>query len=150
MDKDCRYKVNQPSVVFEKFDDELVLINLDTGNYYSFESVGAYIWDFVQDGFSYAEIIAEVSGCYRGDPATIENAVNEFVNKLLEEGLIVPDGVQPISGRKKSDAIHEIEDQKQKKDFELPVLNKFTNMQDFLLVDPIHEIDYSDYPKKQK
>lgn len=150
MDKDCRYKVNQPSVVFEKFDDELVLINLDTGNYYSFESVGAYIWDFVQDGFSYSEIMHEVSGEYRGDPAAIENAVKDFVNKLSEEGLIVPDGVQPTAGRKKTDTSHGTEVAKQKKDFELPVLNKFTNMQDFLLVDPIHEIDYSDYPKKQK
>lgn len=150
MDKDCRFKVNQPSVVYENFDDELVLINLDSGNYYSFEDVGAYIWERIQECSSYAEIVDGISRKYLGDAATMENAVEQFIDELLEEGLIVTDGVEPTIGRKISDNSHANEAEKQKKDFELPVLNKFTNMQDFLLVDPIHEIDYSDYPKKQK
>lgn len=150
MDKDCRFKVNQPSVVYENFDDELVLINLDSGNYYSFEDVGAYIWERIQECSSYAEIVDGISRQYLGDAATMENAVKQFIDELLEEGLIVTNGVAPTISRKISDNSHAIEAEKQKKDFALPVLNKFTNMQDFLLVDPIHEIDYSDYPKKQK
>jgi len=33
--------------------------------------------------------------------------------------------------------------------FECPVLGKYTNMQEFLLVDPIHKIDYTDWPEEK-
>ena len=38
------YRINSPGVVFEAFDDEVVIINLDSGNYFSFNKVGSAIW----------------------------------------------------------------------------------------------------------
>lgn len=149
MNKDLRFRINKPSVVYEKFDDEVVLINVDSGNYYSFEMVGAYIWDFIQSGASETEIIDEVSKRYAGSILTIEDAVNIFLSELQEEGLIVPDKTQAAEMRKNPHNHITIGSEMQKINFESPVLSKFTNMQEFLLVDPIHEIDYTDWPKNK-
>jgi hypothetical protein len=149
MSKDFRFRINKPSVVYEKFDDELVLINLDSGNYYSFEKSGADIWGFIQSGASEAEIIEGVSQRYAGSLATFEDAVKRFLSELKEEGLIVPDETQETENIKKPHNQNVLGSEMKKIDFEPPVLSKFTNMQDFLLVDPIHEIDYTDWPKNK-
>ena len=39
------FRVNSPTVVSETVDREVVMIHLDTGNYYSLRSTGALIWD---------------------------------------------------------------------------------------------------------
>ena len=144
-----RFRINKPSVVYEKFDDELVLINLDSGNYYSFEKVGADIWGFIQSGASENEIIEKISHRYAGSLLTIEDAVKKFLRELKEEGLIVPDETQEAESSKKPHNQNTIGSETKKINFESPVLSKFTNMQDFLLVDPIHEIDYTDWPKNK-
>ena len=149
MSKDVRFRINKPSVVYEKFDDELVLINLDSGNYYSFEKVGADIWDFIQSGGSEAEIIEGVSRRYTENSTIIEDAVKNFLSELKDEGLIVPDETQGSESSKEPHSRNIISFETEKINFEPPVLSKFTNMQDFLLVDPIHEIDYTDWPKNK-
>ncbi len=100
MNKALRLRINKPSVVYEKFDDELVLINLDSGNYYSFEKVGADIWGFIQSGASETEIIEEISQRYAESLSTIEDAVKKFLSELKEEGLIVPDETQEAESTK--------------------------------------------------
>jgi hypothetical protein len=149
MDKDVRLRINKPSVVYEKFDDELVLINLDSGNYYSFEKVGADIWDFIQNGASEADIIDEVSQRYAESLFTIEDAIKKFLSELKEEGLIVADETKESESTKSFYNKNTIGSETEKLIFESPVLSKFTNMQEFLLVDPIHEIDYTDWPKNK-
>jgi hypothetical protein len=149
MNKHLRLRINKPSVVYEKFDDELVLINLDSGNYYSFEKVGADIWGFVQNGVSETEIIEEISQRYAESLSTIEDAVKKFLSELKEEGLIVPYETQEAERCKTPHNHYSIGSEMEKINFEAPILSKFTNMQDFLLVDPIHEIDYTEWPKKQ-
>ena len=149
MNKDLRFRINKPSVVYEKFDDELVLINLDSGNYYSCEKVGTDIWDFIQNGASETEIIEEISQRYAESLSTIEDAVKKFLSELKEEGLIVPDETQKTESTKSFHNKNTIGSETEKLIFEFPVLSKFTNMQDFLLVDPIHEIDYTDWPKNK-
>lgn len=149
MNKDLRFRINKPSVVYEQFDDEFVLINLDSGNYYCFESVGAYIWEFVQNGTSETEIIDEVARQYAGSLSTIENAVKLFLKELQNEGLIVPDATKEVQTGKELYKQAAVGTGMEKINFETPVLSKFTNMQEFLLVDPIHEIDYNDWPKNK-
>lgn len=101
MNKNLRLRINKPSVVYEKFDDEHVLINLDSGNYYSFEKVGSDIWGFIQSGASEAEIIEEIFQGYAKSLSTIEDAVKKFLSELKEEGLIVPDETEEVESTKK-------------------------------------------------
>ena len=143
------YRINRPDVVYETFDDEIVIINLDSGNYYSFDRVGVDIWGLIESGAAVSEIVERVINRYECSSLDdIENAVNQPIAELEKEGLIVPDELPKNENRKGLGIEVTTESGTEKAIFEKPVLQKNTDMQDFLLVDPIHEVDYTDWPQR--
>lgn len=145
------YRINRPDIVYEKFDDEILIINLDTGYYYSYAGVGVDIWSLIESGAAVGEIVEGILRRYECDSADdIENAIERSITELERENLIVPDttagkedggagGLQaptePRAGRLKLEA---------------PTLEKYTDMEEFLLVDPIHEVDPRGWPHKKQ
>ena len=141
-----RYIINRQSVVYETFDDEIIIINLDSGNYYSFDRVGADMWCLIESGTAVSEIVKWIIERYKGSsPDDIENAIKESIAELEKEGLIVPGELEKSVNGKEINLVAKTESGTKKAIFEKPVLQKHTDMQDFLLVDPIHEVDYTDW-----
>ncbi len=70
---------------------------------------------------------------YDGDPAGIRASVDRLIDELLSQGLLVE--VAPASGP----------DRQRLPDgrvpFADPQLHTYTDMQEFMLVDPLHEVD---------
>jgi hypothetical protein len=134
------YKVNAPKVVHEAFEDETVLINLDSGNYYSFSGSGALIWDCIVRGESVSSIIGNLQQRFGGSDGIVP-AVEDFVRELVKENLIVENSneaaknVRPVKAEVPSLTR-----------FERPTLQKYSDMQDLLLLDPIHEVDEMGWP----
>lgn len=148
MDFSRRFQINSLNVIFEKFDDEIVLINLDNGNYYSLENVGADIWEFIQEGFTLHDIKKRISSKYESNQKMIDTSIDRFIDEIKKEGLIVladPDS----PGAKKYESINNENDLKNKSKFEEPKLQRYTDMQDLLLLDPIHEVDESGWPNSK-
>jgi hypothetical protein len=141
-----QYKVNKPQVIYEIFNDEIVLINLDSGNYYSLDGVSVDIWNFIVNGDAAGKIIEAVAGSYQGKRKEMETAINQFLSELAREGLICQaeaySGEKAVlkksSGRKVSVTTLPV--------FSTPTLHRYTDMQDLLLLDPIHEVDESGWP----
>ncbi len=141
MDTNGRLRINTPKIVHETIDGETVILNLDNGNYYSLVGIGAQIWGFIENGAPEHEIIDKVKCAYKNNGTDIDAAVNKFVSELRQEGLTVPDiagthasfqwpAEQPGPGLNA-----------EKQAFSAPVLNKYSDMQDLLLLDPIHDVD---------
>ena len=150
MNPNTPYKVNKNDVVSEKFDDEAVIINLDSGNYYSLEGIGFNIWSVIEKGASIDKIIEGVmSQCDSSNAEEINKLVSQFVAELHKEGLIIPDETLKNKDMKTPDNQIERETVLKKPLLNLDkmVLHKYTDMQEFLLVDPIHEVEYTDWPK---
>ncbi len=150
MNSNTPYKVNKADVVFEKFDDEVVIINLDSGNYYSLEEIGFDIWSLIENGASLDTIVEGVMSQYdSGNAEEINRLVSQFVAELREEGLIISDETLKNKGVKIPDNQTERKATLKKplSNLNKMVLQKYTDMQDFLLVDPIHEVEYTDWPK---
>ena len=134
-----RYRVNRPNVILENFDDEIVIVNLASGNYYSVDAVGSDIWDLAGKGAATAEIAAQLSCAYDVPAGAVEQAVKQFIEELIAEDLIVPDAAaQPLKPGGACGAA--------RKPFAPPILHKFTDMQELLLIDPIHEVDETGWP----
>ena len=134
------YSVNRPKVIYEAFEDETVLINLDSGNYYSLSGSGALIWDCIVRGDSVGSVIENLQERFRGRDG-IASAVDDFVRELAEENLIIEDSSRAAKNVKQERI--EIGTLTQ---FERPVLQKYSDMQDLLLLDPIHEVDETGWP----
>ena len=140
------FRLNTPNVIQETIDGEVVIVNLDNGNYYSLDNIGAAIWSLIESGAAVAEVVNAIRQRYDGDHVDVEDAVNQFVAKLQREALIVPDGAKEPEGTKGLDRQVETGADTERPRFEVPILHTYTDMQDLLLLDPIHEVDETGWP----
>jgi len=140
------FRVNNPNVIQEIIDGEVVIINLDNGNYYSLANVGADIWSLIESGAAVSEVVDRIRQRYEGDHVDIEDAVNRFVAELQRQALIVPTGAKEPEDIKGPDMQVETGADTVRPLFEAPVLHTYTDMQDLLLLDPIHEVDETGWP----
>jgi hypothetical protein len=140
---DDRLQWNVPAVTAERFDDEIVIVNFDSGKYHSIQGAGVDIWQWLETRPTLATLV-ELSTTRFGGRAEVESAVREFVADLVSHGLIVAgqaDGAalswndrDPVTTRGA---------------FEPPVLNTFSDMQELLSLDPIHDVDEAGWPVAQ-
>lgn len=146
MSQSICFKINVPGVVFENYGDEIVLINLDNGNYYSMTNEAAEIFSLIEKGLTQNEIIREIMKKYEGNIENIQNTVNQFIADLQEEDLIIPLETIIDDNSRKNDAEIQPQLDSQKPVFATPVLNRYSDMQDLISLDPVHEVDESGWP----
>lgn len=136
-----RYRINSPHVVCQIFDTETVAVNMESGCYYSVEGAGSGILRCVESGCTLGEILAAVAP---GDDAAAAS-VEAFLREALAEGLIVGEECATVPGVEASPA-----DAPSAKPWVLPRLQKFTDMRELLLLDPIHELDQAGWPQSKQ
>ena len=150
MRADARFRINVPKVAHETIDGEVLIINLESGNYYSLLGVGADIWSLIQRGAGAADVVDAIDYRYNGVRIDIEKAIGEFLAELQAEGLIVRDEGDRSAGIISAVVPVETAGSDTSRAFEAPVLSKYTDMQDLLVLDPIHEVDESGWPTPVK
>lgn len=141
-----RFRINRPKVIHETIDDEVVMIHFDSGNYYSLDKVGTDIWGFIESGATLSEIVEATAHRYEGSHAVIENAVNQLMAEFQQEDLIVPDKTKELESIQGLEVRVEPGRETERPGFEAPILLKYADMQDLLLLDPIHEVDEAGWP----
>jgi len=138
-------KINTPNVVYEIIDGEAVIVNMANGKYYSIDKVGADIWDLIGNGASLDQIIGRLSNLYQGNRDTIESSIKRLIAEMQEENLIVPKEDDDSPGFTLPPGTS-----RQEAQFEEPVLHKYTDMEELLLLDPIHDVDETGWPNKSQ
>ena len=150
MELQARFKVDGPKITHETIDGEAIVINLENGNYYSLEKIGAEVWNGIMAGLTQKEIVNHIVSQYIGKPAEIERAVTVLIEQLVQENLIGPDTNQEHP-RTRTEVFPEVSKNGSAKTiFEAPALQKFDDMQDLLLLDPIHDVDETGWPHSNK
>ena len=149
MDKYTNFKINSPKVIHETIDGETVIVNLDSGNYYSLDKVGADIWECIVKNVPVHGIIETIASRYSGEREEIEKATYHFVDEMQQESLIVINESQGSVSDADIDPGNEAEQMKERSIFATPVLNKYSDMQDLLLLDPIHDVDETGWPSSK-
>ncbi|MEM1245090.1 MAG: PqqD family protein [Acidobacteriota bacterium] len=135
-----RYETNAPSVIFEDFGDETILIHLDTGFYYSLDATGMAVWDLLSSRFTAEEVCSRLDDDYEHAGNEMQEAVETFLGKLLEEGL-VRESEQTAADEKPEATVN-----RQKVRFAAPTLSRFEDMEEMLLLDPVHDVTEQGWP----
>lgn len=148
--KELEYlKVSEPNVVHETIEGETILLNLGTGNYYSIEWPGTAIWDLLvetgdAEGIRRAFVKANID-----KQKEVDEAYTKFIENLIEEELVVT--------VENGDASTFTIDENSEKEFSKAAskldkltINKYSDMQDMLLLDPIHDVDEKGWPEPKK
>jgi Coenzyme PQQ synthesis protein D (PqqD) len=135
-----RYAVNSAQVISEIVDGEAVMINLTTGNYYSLNESGSAVWALIESGAGTEEIVGRLAARYEAAENELEEAVTRLLEELRHEELVVPgdqDGSAPTPASEWGG---------ERSPFEVPRLEKHSDMQDLILLDPVHEVGEQGWP----
>lgn len=147
MTSDIPYGINSNDVISEIIDGEAVIINLDNGFYYSMDSTAAMVWSEIEKVKTAAEIINTFNHHFDVDRDTIKTDIRMLIQELLTEELIVPVNDSP----NKNNLTRIESDSKNISgllEYTRPVLNKYTDLEDLLLLDPVHDVDDAGWPNK--
>ena len=135
-----------PDLIFETIENETIIVHLKSGTYYSLRDVGTIIWTELEAGRTLHEIRTRLVGEYDAAPQEIETGIQQLVESLVEQELLVfeeqTEGsplIEPASAPRYAAVTT-------KQPFQTPRLQKFTDMQELLLLDPIHEVDETGWP----
>jgi len=134
------YRIHTPRVVHETLDEETIIIDFETGTYYSLSGTAHWVWFLLENKLSVTEIINQLIAHYAGEPEEIDAAVRQFIGELAQAGIIVAT-VAPQPG------IASLPFSRQDR-FTPPVLEIHTDIQDLLLLDPIHEVGKQGWPMR--
>ena len=132
-----RYRLNDRDLVSEVLDGEVIVIHLQSGTYYSTLASGADIWNALLSGRTVEEIADWLARGADDERVRIAAEVAHFVSELVAENLILSTD---------SDPIRRPDDLGTPAAFVTPELRKYTDMQELLLVDPIHEVTEEGWP----
>ena len=145
-----KFKINSPKVVHEMIDGEVVIVNLDKGDYYSLVKAGADIWEGLTKDIGRADIIENLVERYDTSRENIEIAVNDLIEKLQLEELIVIDQADESKPADTTNKPIETNANTEKLSFETPNLQKYSDMEELLALDPIHEVDEMGWPNAKQ
>ena len=137
-----RFRMNSPPVVYETVDHETIVVNLDTGSYYDLNESGGYVFGLLERGSTIPDLAQHTAARYGIEAAAAQTAVEELLATLVEEQLAVrADGESPEAAA--PPAVDSAA-----RPFAAPVINKYTDMQELLLLDPVHEVDEAGWPSR--
>jgi hypothetical protein len=144
-----RFKVH-PKIVSETIDGEVIMLNLDRGRYYSLTLAGTDAWGAIGRAASGEEIVDHLLARYDGARSEVELAVHQLLDQLRQEELILSlsPGEAEMAAATSNDSPPASGDHGGRPAFQVPVLQVYTDMEDLLLLDPIHEVDESGWPNR--
>jgi hypothetical protein len=129
--------IRSAEIVHEMIDGEVVIVNFTSGRYYSLENTGGEVWQFIGEGLPVEVIADRLANRYEGDKAEIKQAVESFVNVLMNEGIVQRTSEDNGTG---AQAVAESTSDRPStpvaKKFELPTVTFYNDMEGLLLLDP--------------
>jgi hypothetical protein len=124
------YKLNEEKMFCDIADGVAVIINSETGIYYGMNGFGTNVFENIINQVSMEDILAELKKIEA--PADMEKKLKSFINELIKKELVITDkaGKSKVKLDKKIAATDK---------FILEV-TEYSDAQELLLADPIHDI----------
>lgn len=138
-----RYKLNEPDAAAEVFDGEVLVIHLGKGDYHSLRGAAVAMWRTLVAGHETGVIAAWLASHWNRSLAEVKTELETLADEWVEKQLLSPaedagaeDDVAPAWLAELSSV------------YEPPKIETYSDMQDLLLIDPIHEVDVEGWPHR--
>ena len=133
-----QYELADPGMISARvFDDEIVIANFATGIYYSLRFAAAEIWLGLMAGVPADRIVQTIAPAGNGAQQAFADAARTFIRTLADEKLIRP-AERAVDEHWRPRVVDGT--------YEAPVFERFTDMEDLLLLDPIHDVGKTGWP----
>lgn len=134
------YQVVSKKIIHEMIDNEVIIVNLENGHYYSVTNSGGLIWQMIVAGYSIDKIVHQLKSHFNLEDGLAEADLRAFLDSLVKENLIIEDAGS-------GEETNKPEVDLPPGDYEKPELEVYTDIEELLLLDPIHEVDEAGWPK---
>jgi hypothetical protein len=126
----AEYRIRVPQVVHESVDGEVVAIDFTTGSYFSLRGPAEAAWSALSgDEARGTEAVAGAVAERFADDAD-PDVVGAFLDQLVDEGLLDRTGDPATNGHGTGGLTFE----------------KFTDMEELILLDPVHDVSEAGWP----
>jgi hypothetical protein len=120
------YRINDPDVVSEDFNGEMVVLNLTNGHYFSLRGIACPIWSLLLAGHTPGAILLSIEA---RRPELVQ-ASSQFFERLIELGLVSEQPAaltaRPIEELWAGDP---------------PAMEAFDDLAELVAADPVHDVD---------
>jgi hypothetical protein len=138
------YRVNSPHVISETVGGETIIVNLARGHYFSLQGSAVEVWQGLERGEAAETIVLELEHRYEAENGEIEASVKKLLADFADAELIVEDANG--NGNGAGSGALPSQDVGERVPFVPPGFATFTDMQDIILLDPVHEVDTRGWP----
>ena len=76
------------TVFAQEVDGEMVLLDMESENYFGLDEVGTAIWQAMQEKETLKEVFDVLLDQYEVEEEMLEHDLSDFVGKLVESGLV--------------------------------------------------------------
>jgi hypothetical protein len=134
-----RYEPAGSDIVSEEIDGEVIIVNLRNGNYYSLSQSATVIWAGIQERATLERLQHRLQRRYSGETGSMGRDLAELIQALEAEQLITlraaseaprAEGPPPDAGAAG-----------EREAYRPPLFERFTDMGDLLLLDPVHDAE---------
>lgn len=127
------FVINSSHISCEIFDKEAVVVNFITGKYFGITGSGPDIWRIFENPCTVEQLTGLLKSAYTDIKDEQISDVTAFIDSLLKEGLLIAvDKCEDISINLPVDITGK---------FLEPVLDVYDDLQELIVLDPVHEID---------
>ena len=134
------YCIPQTRVIYEILNTEVIVVDFTTGNYYALIHVAKQIWQLIEQRATVDQMAQLFSDRYQREKSAILLDLQQFFAQLLENQLIE----STDQGEEQELTLAPSEGW----EYDIPKLQKYTDVQSLLLLDPIHEVAEEGWPAK--
>lgn len=80
--------VQREGNIVSDMDGEKVMLSVQKGKYYNLGKLGGEIWDLMKEPVTIQELVTTLQSQYDVEQTECEKQVTDFINQLLEQGLV--------------------------------------------------------------
>jgi Coenzyme PQQ synthesis protein D (PqqD) len=84
--------IRNSKTISGRLHDELVMLDIDQGKYFSLNPVATRIWDLLEESKGIDELCLVLMEEYEVDPEQCHGEVEEHLNEMVKMGLVIKTG----------------------------------------------------------
>jgi Coenzyme PQQ synthesis protein D (PqqD) len=134
------YVVDTTNISHERLHDEVIIINLASGAYYSGLGTAADLWTLLSRGASLAEAASMLAIKYACDQKTVSLDIERSLSFLVERGILQRGDAVPHQN------VELMLPELARGAWSPPKFDEYTDMWDLIRLDPIHDVGDAGWP----
>lgn len=135
------YRIASPNLYSRNFGDEVLIVDTQSGLYFSLRGCAVDIWALIEAGADLTDVVGELTRRYECETAQASTATDVCLQQLIGNDLLREseprEYVAPTSSWSGT-----------RQPLPEPLIERFTDMKNLLLLDPIHDVSEGGWPQR--